>query len=285
MARCLFGFSGGPPAERARQAFARQKDAAYAAALTEIYPTYPNNSVSARGSWIGRAKCGRVPAIRSRRRVKSRPSDHCCMRASDRLHFAGEHACYKFVGYMEGALNSGVVGGEANRGARWLAQPAPREAAVSSRRSAQRNPGRASTDEAKRVASAAVSRDDGADDERQNTLSVAALAIVIVSAPAADRYVASPYLTLWRFSNALNSQRRQRGLKHSSISIRSACHLSDSSASSLPRRAESRQEDRTCLRACVERFAPALIDQLVDAFVTPEGLAVVDCRPSAGAAK
>ena len=26
----------------------------------------------------------------------------------DRLHFAGEHTCYKFVGYMEGALNSGV---------------------------------------------------------------------------------------------------------------------------------------------------------------------------------
>ena len=26
----------------------------------------------------------------------------------DRLHFAGEHACYKFLGYMEGALNSGA---------------------------------------------------------------------------------------------------------------------------------------------------------------------------------
>jgi monoamine oxidase len=26
----------------------------------------------------------------------------------DRLHFAGEHTCYKFVGYMEGALNSGA---------------------------------------------------------------------------------------------------------------------------------------------------------------------------------
>ena len=24
------------------------------------------------------------------------------------LHFAGEHTCYAFVGYMEGALNSGV---------------------------------------------------------------------------------------------------------------------------------------------------------------------------------
>ena len=26
----------------------------------------------------------------------------------NRLHFAGEYTCYKFVGYMEGALNSGV---------------------------------------------------------------------------------------------------------------------------------------------------------------------------------
>jgi monoamine oxidase len=25
-----------------------------------------------------------------------------------RLHFAGEHTCYKFAGYMEGALTSGV---------------------------------------------------------------------------------------------------------------------------------------------------------------------------------
>ncbi len=24
------------------------------------------------------------------------------------LHFAGEHTCYAFVGYMEGALNSGA---------------------------------------------------------------------------------------------------------------------------------------------------------------------------------
>ena len=26
-----------------------------------------------------------------------------------RLHFAGEHASYAFIGYMEGALNSGVA--------------------------------------------------------------------------------------------------------------------------------------------------------------------------------
>lgn len=29
--------------------------------------------------------------------------------AAGRLHFAGEHACYKFVGYMEGALQSGAA--------------------------------------------------------------------------------------------------------------------------------------------------------------------------------
>jgi monoamine oxidase len=27
---------------------------------------------------------------------------------ANRLHFAGEHSCYKFAGYMEGALTSGV---------------------------------------------------------------------------------------------------------------------------------------------------------------------------------
>jgi monoamine oxidase len=27
----------------------------------------------------------------------------------NRIHFAGEHCCYAFVGYMEGALNSGAA--------------------------------------------------------------------------------------------------------------------------------------------------------------------------------
>jgi monoamine oxidase len=30
------------------------------------------------------------------------------------MHFAGEYACLKFVGYMEGALNSGVNRGPKN---------------------------------------------------------------------------------------------------------------------------------------------------------------------------
>lgn len=41
-------FSGGPPAERARQRWAREKDAAYVEALTEIYPTFRENFVRGR---------------------------------------------------------------------------------------------------------------------------------------------------------------------------------------------------------------------------------------------
>ena len=36
------------------------------------------------------------------------------------LHFAGEHTCYAFVGYMEGALNSGAA----------LAAPSPQRDGV-----------------------------------------------------------------------------------------------------------------------------------------------------------
>ncbi len=53
------------------------------------------------------------------RPARSPPWVRSCVKASSRLHFAGEHACYAFVGYMEGAPT-----------------PAPRspEAAVAARR-------------------------------------------------------------------------------------------------------------------------------------------------------
>ena len=40
--------------------------------------------------------------------VQSNSAEIEAMR-SGRLHFAGEHCCYKFVGYMEGALQSGIA--------------------------------------------------------------------------------------------------------------------------------------------------------------------------------
>ncbi len=103
----LISFSGGPPAERARQRWARQKDAAYAEALNGIYPDFSRNFVGARfmdwPSEIWTAAGYSFPAQRQVTTVG--PVLHAGL---GRLHFAGEHACYKFVGYMEGALNSGV---------------------------------------------------------------------------------------------------------------------------------------------------------------------------------
>lgn len=103
----LIGFSGGPAAERARQAYARQKDAAYAAALTEIYPAYPQNFERARFmNWPSEMWTGAGYSFPAPRQVTTvGPLLHSGV---GRLHFAGEHTCYKFVGYMEGALNSGV---------------------------------------------------------------------------------------------------------------------------------------------------------------------------------
>ena len=103
----LVGFSGGPAAERARQAFARKKDAAYAAAMTEIYPAYPANFERARFmDWPSEMWTGAGYSFPAPRQVTTvGPLLHAGI---GNLHFAGEHACYKFVGYMEGALNSGV---------------------------------------------------------------------------------------------------------------------------------------------------------------------------------
>jgi len=104
----LVSFSGGPPAERARQSWATQKDAAYAQALSEIYPAYAQNFVRGRFmDWPGEMWTGAGYSFPAPRQVTTvGPILHAGL---GQLHFAGEHACYKFVGYMEGALNSGVA--------------------------------------------------------------------------------------------------------------------------------------------------------------------------------
>jgi len=104
----LIGFSGGPPAERARQRWARQKDAAYADALTGVYPEFSKNFVRSRFmDWPSEMWTGAGYSFPAPRQVTTVGP---VLRAGlGRMHFAGEHACYKFVGYMEGALNSGVA--------------------------------------------------------------------------------------------------------------------------------------------------------------------------------
>jgi monoamine oxidase len=104
----LTSFSGGPAAERCRQLWARHKDAAYTNALSDIYDGYPESFVRGRFmNWPNELWTGAGYSFPAPGQVTTVGP---MLRAGlGRLHFAGEHCCYKFVGYMEGALHSGAA--------------------------------------------------------------------------------------------------------------------------------------------------------------------------------
>lgn len=104
----LTAFSGAHGADRARALPAAGRDAAYAAALEPLLPGFTAEFVASRFmDWPGdpRTKAG-----------YSMPAPGQLMSAGPllraglgKLHFAGEHCSHAFVGYMEGALQSGVA--------------------------------------------------------------------------------------------------------------------------------------------------------------------------------
>jgi len=104
----LSGFSGGPAAETARERWSREKHNAYVKEFAKIYPTFEQNYVGGRfmdwpsDEWTMAGYSFPAPGQITR----MGPLLH---KGMGRLHFAGEHTSYKFVGYMEGALNSGAT--------------------------------------------------------------------------------------------------------------------------------------------------------------------------------
>jgi monoamine oxidase len=114
---CLVGFAGGPPCERVLAMSKPERDAAVGAVLESYYPGYAKALVEARymdwpkDPWAGASYSFPAPG-----QVTTMGPQMARAHMGGRLHLAGEHTCYKFVGYMEGALNSGV------RVARTLAQ-------------------------------------------------------------------------------------------------------------------------------------------------------------------
>jgi len=105
---CLNCFSGGPPAQKALDMFKGDRDTEYGKLLEAIYPGFKTNFVKSRfmdwpnEQWTGAGYSfpapGQVTTI-----------GPVLYKGLGRLHFAGEHASYKFVGYMEGALNCGAA--------------------------------------------------------------------------------------------------------------------------------------------------------------------------------
>jgi monoamine oxidase len=104
----MVAFSGGPGAEAMRAVPGGRLDAAYRAELDSRYPALGTAFVASRFMNWPSAEWTRAgysfPAPGQVTTVGPLLRDGI----ADRLHFAGEHTCYKFVGYMEGALTSGV---------------------------------------------------------------------------------------------------------------------------------------------------------------------------------
>jgi monoamine oxidase len=105
---CMVAFSGGPSADAMSALPPDQRDAAYAAELRQRYQKFDEAFVAGRFmDWPA------VPWTRASYSFAA-PGEVTTMGPilqegiQGRLHFAGEHTCYKFAGYMEGALTSGV---------------------------------------------------------------------------------------------------------------------------------------------------------------------------------
>ncbi len=103
----LTAFSGGPAAEQCSKA--GDPNLFIQTEIQKLYPAYARNALAFRfmnwpqDQWVKAAYSfpapGQITAVGAQLRDGY----------LDRLHLAGEHTCYKFVGYMEGALNSGAA--------------------------------------------------------------------------------------------------------------------------------------------------------------------------------
>jgi monoamine oxidase len=104
----LTSFSGGPAAELCRHKFRESRNKAYHDELEKLYPKFRANFVNDRFmDWVSDPWTLAGYSFPAPGQVTTvGPLLH---KGIGRLHFAGEHACYKFVGYMEGGLNSGVA--------------------------------------------------------------------------------------------------------------------------------------------------------------------------------
>lgn len=107
-ANALFvAFSGGSQAKRCLAREGEAADAAYKAELLKTYPAYAENLVKTRFmTWPKEEWTKAGYSFPAPGQVTSIGPTY--YNGLGRLHFAGEHTCYKFVGYMEGALNSGA---------------------------------------------------------------------------------------------------------------------------------------------------------------------------------
>jgi monoamine oxidase len=105
---CLSAFSGGPAALRARARQGEELKKAYTEALSAILPGYSDYVVSTKlMDWPSMPYVNGGYSFPAPGQVTT-VGPMMAKGLGGKVHFAGEATCYKFVGYMEGALSSGV---------------------------------------------------------------------------------------------------------------------------------------------------------------------------------
>jgi monoamine oxidase len=103
----LGAFSGGPSAERSLGFDRETRDRRYAEEFSRLLPGFSGHVVATRMmAWPRERLTMAGYSFPAPGEVTTVTSKIC--KGLPNLHFCGEHACLKFVGYMEGALNSGV---------------------------------------------------------------------------------------------------------------------------------------------------------------------------------
>jgi monoamine oxidase len=104
----MTAFSGGPAALEAQRFRPEERDVEYLKRLEAIYPKL--------GEFVSDTRFMNWPRDPWTMAGYSFPAPGqvtaqgpLLRKGHGNVHFAGEFACYKFVGYMEGALNSGAT--------------------------------------------------------------------------------------------------------------------------------------------------------------------------------
>lgn len=104
----LVSFSGAHAAEACRARPPAERREAYLKELGTMYPGIADVAGESRFmDWPGDQWCKAGYSFPAPGQVTT--VGPMLRKGLGRLHFAGEHACYAFVGYMEGALNSGAA--------------------------------------------------------------------------------------------------------------------------------------------------------------------------------
>lgn len=104
----MVAFSGGPSADQCREWPAAQRNENYLKELEKVYQGIRGSYVRARfmdwpgDTWVKASYSFPAPGQVTLQGPTLRDG-------IGRLHFAGEYTSYAFMGYMEGALNSGAA--------------------------------------------------------------------------------------------------------------------------------------------------------------------------------